>query len=555
MGYLTRHWLAIAKAEFLVWSSRGKGKRAIIMSFILLFGIFWAFYLVPEIWRLVIGENLFVYSFLMVALPGLMRMAMLLLWMLIFVYPILYALQEIRIGQWEIILSCNVSTKSLLVGTFVGKIPSYGLMVLFLAPVLLSPFVLAYEVTLLGQLIMLGAMLLTVLSTLWISNLVSLAIQAKIGESPRGADLAKALSMVIGLIVGLPLYGMMFYAEPVSELLGMSVFQLFPFTWGADMTSWGALLFSPVVTSEMLDLFVSVLGLDIIADTVLLFLFALITVVVAFRAADRVFTFQLGERTEVITTVIRENTVLRGIRRLSPGPFGVLVITSLKDFFRKAENLSRLAYGVMMAVLMPLIITMNPSGYPGDDPFFQVFMPMFMMSYMLMIIVALTFGGTGFIESKDHLWVIKSAPYGSKKFIMGRLVSYLISGIPMALIPSIVVVLIIRVEPIFVLGLFLYSYVLLTCTVMVSVGVMAINPNYETTRSRAFALNAAIIGIIVFGTTFLSIIVGVVYLGEQLLSSPFGLVGGIVLLTVFPLVLMGLTMTLIGIKVLARPER
>lgn len=70
---------------------------------------------------------------------------------------------------------------------------------------------------------------------------------------------------------------------------------------------------------------------------------------------------------------------------------------------------------------------------------------------------------------------------------------------------------------------------------MVSVGVMAINPHYENTRFRAFAMNAAIIGIIVFGTTFLSIIVGVVYLGEQLLLGSIGLVGGIVLLTVPPL--------------------
>lgn len=552
---MTRHWLAIARAEFLVWSSRARGKRALVFSIILALGFLWAFNLIPEVWRLVIGENQLLYILLMAGLPGLMRVAMLLLWMLIFVYPILYALQEIHIGQWEIILSCDVSTRSLLIGTFVGKIPSYGLMVLFLAPVLLSPFILAYEVALLGQLIMLGATLLVVLSTLWLSNLVSMAVQAKIGESPRGADLARALSMVIGLVVGLPLYGMMFFAGPLSEALGMSVFLLFPFTWGADLTSWGAIIFSPKVTSEMLDLFLPILGFDILADASLLVLFTVITVVLAFKAADRVFTFQLGERTEVVTTVVRENFVLRGIRRICPGTLGVLVVTSLKDFFRKAENLSRLAYGVMMAVLMPLIMNMTSSSYPGDDPFFQVFMPMFMMSYMLMIIVALTFGGTGFIESKDHLWVIKSAPFGGKKFITGRLVSYFISGLPMAIIPSIAVALITGIELVFILGMFLYSYTLLCCTVMVSVGIMAINPNYENTRSRAFAVNAAIIGIIVFGTSFLSIIVGILYLGDQLLLSPLGLVGTIVILTVLPLLLIGLLMSWVGIKFLARPEK
>ncbi|MHA2432726.1 MAG: hypothetical protein ACXADO_05790, partial [Candidatus Thorarchaeota archaeon] len=162
---------------------------------------------------------------------------------------------------------------------------------------------------------------------------------------------------------------------------------------------------------------------------------------------------------------------------------------------------------------------------------------------------------TGFIESRDHLWVIKSAPHGSKKFIMGRLVSFFISGIPMALIPSIIVVLILGIEPIFILASFSYSYILLCCTVMVSVGVMAINPNYENTRSRAFAMNAFIIGIIVFATSFFSLIVGLFYFGEQLLLGPIGLVGGIVILTVLPLVLMGFLMSWLGTKILARPER
>jgi len=555
MRRVTYDWLAIAKAEFLVWSSRAKGKRTIVLTSIVLIGISWAFYLVPQIWLLVIGENLWVYSLLMAALPGLMRMVMLLLWMLIFVYPILYALQEIRIGQWEIILSSGVSTKSLLVGTYVGKIPSYGLLVLFLSPVLLSPFIIAYEVTLVGQLVMYGATLLIALSTLWMANLVSLAVQAKIGESKRGEDLGRALAMVIGLVVGLPLFGMMVYAEALSEILGMSVFLLFPFTWGADMTSWGAILFSPKVTPELFSIFEAVLGLDILTDALLLSLFTITLVIIAFRAADRVFTFQLGARTETITTIVRENLIIRGIRRTFSGPFGVLVVTSLKDFFRKAENLSRLAYGTMMAVLMPLITSMTSTSPPSDDPLFRVFMPMFTMAYMLMIIVALTFGGTGFIESRDHLWVIKSAPHGSKKFIIGRLVSFFISGIPMALIPSVIVVMIIGIEPISVLALFLYSYTLLCCTVMVSVGVMAINPNYENTRSRAFVMNALIIGIIVFATSFFSLIIGILYFGEQLLLSPVGIIGGIVILTALPLVLMGFLMSWLGIKILARPER
>ena len=87
---------------------------------------------------------------LMFGFPSLMRSVVMFLWIMFLVYPISYALQEIRIGQWEIMLSSNVSTWDMMFGMFLGKVPSYGLLVIFAAPVILSPFVLALPVSLLG---------------------------------------------------------------------------------------------------------------------------------------------------------------------------------------------------------------------------------------------------------------------------------------------------------------------------------------------------------------------------------------------------------------------
>ena len=550
---MTRHWMVIAKTDFLVWSSKAKGKRAPIFAGILLTGILWAFYVVPEIWRFVISGNLPIYSLLMVALPELIRIAMLLLWMLVLIYPILYALQEIKIGQWEIILSCDVSTRSLLVGTFVGKIPSYGLMVLFLAPVLISPFILAYQVTLLGQLLMYSSILLVSLSTLWMSNFVALAVQAKLGESRRAEDLGKALSMVIGLVAGLPIYALVYFAGPLTGILGMNVFLLFPFTWGADMTSWVAILFSPNVTPEMLPLFKAVLGFDILTDVLLLSLFTLLLVGVAFRATDRVFTFRLGVRTETVTTIVRENVVIRGIKKVFPGHFGVLVVTSLKDFFRKAENLSRLGFALMMATVMPVVMNFSSPEPPIDDPAFRVFMPMITGAMMLMVVGVMTFGGTGFIESKDHLWIIKSAPYGSVEFVEAKLVSFFISAAPIALIPSIVVGLLVGLEVQFILLMFVYGYCLLCCSLMVSVGVVAANPTFENTKSRSYIMNSIATGVIILSALISSLLIGVLYFGPILLEG-LGLIGTTVLLTVAPLSIVGTLLSWLGARRLGRPS-
>jgi len=550
---LARHWLVIAKVEFLVWSSRFKSRRAPIFAGIILTGFLWAFYVVPEIWRFVISGNLFINSLLMVALPELIRIAMLLLWMLVLIYPILYALQQIKIGQWEIILSCDVSTKSLLVGTFVGKIPSYGLMVLFLAPVLMSPFILAYEVALLGQILMYCSILLVSLSTLWISNFVSLAVQAKIGESKRAEDLGKALSMAIGLIAGLPIYGLVYFAGPLTGILGMNVFLLFPFTWGADMTSWAAILFSSKVTPEMLPLFETVLGFNFLTDVLLLSLFTLLFVGVAFRAADRVFTFRLGVSTETVTTIVRENVVVRGIRRLFPGPFGVLVVTSLKDFFRKAENLSRLGFVVMMATVMPVVMNLSSPAPPIDDPTFRVMIPMISVAIMLMVVGTMTFGGTGFIESKDHLWIIRSAPHGSVEFVEAKLVSFFISAAPLALIPSVIVGLLMGLEVMSIFLMFTYCYCLLCCSIMVSIGVVAANPTFETTRSRSYILNSLATGLIILGAIISALLLGFLYFGPTLLEG-LGFLGSIVLLTVTPLVIIGPLLSWLGARRLGRPS-
>ena len=550
---MARHWLVIAKVEFLVWSSRFKNRRAPIFAGILLTGVLWAFYVVPEIWRFVISDNLFVYTLLMASLPELVRIAMLLLWMLVLIYPILYALQEIKIGQWEIILSSDVSTRSLLVGTFVGKIPSYGLMVLFLAPVLMSPFILAYEVTLLGQLLMYCSILLVSLSTLWMSNFISLAVQAKLGESRRGEDLGKALSMVIGLAAGLPIYGLVYFAGPLTGILGMNVFLLFPFTWGADMTSWAVILFSPNVTPEILPLYKAVLGFDILTDVLLLSLFTLLLVGVAFRAADRVFTFRLGVRTDSVTTIVRENVVIRGIRKVFRGHFGVLVVMSLKDFYRKAENLSKLGFALMMTTFMPVMMNFSLPEPPIDDPAFRVFMPMFTGAMMLMVVGTMTFGGTGFIESKDHLWIIRSAPHGSIEFVKAKLVSLFISAAPIALIPSIVVGLLVGLEVQFILLMFIYSYCLLCCSIMVSIGVVAANPTFETTRSRSYILNSLATGLIILIALITSLLLGFIYFGPALLEG-LGLLGSIVLFTVTPLVIVGPLVSWLGARRLGRPS-
>jgi hypothetical protein len=179
-------WYHLAKAEFRVQTSRFGSKAGSILGLLFGIGIVWAFIASPMIMTFLFQEVLGVSNqILILGMPGLMRAGLMLIWFVILLVPLSNSLKEIKIGQWEILLSNNVKTRDMLVGSFLGKLPVNGLLVLFMAPILLAPFVSALQVSLIGQILMYSEILIVTLSTIWVSNLLSVAIQSKLGESPH----------------------------------------------------------------------------------------------------------------------------------------------------------------------------------------------------------------------------------------------------------------------------------------------------------------------------------------------------------------------------------
>ncbi|MHA1663756.1 MAG: hypothetical protein ACTSVR_10950 [Candidatus Thorarchaeota archaeon] len=486
---MTRKWLAIAKVEYLVLSSSMRPHRRAFLGFLTTLSLIWAAIGAP----IVIGGLLnavipieTLQPLLQVIFPGLMRTVALFLWIVLLLFPLSYALQEIKIGQWEIFLSNNVRTRDIMAGTFLGKIPLFGLIVIFLAPLLITPLVLAFEVNLIGQILIYGVIILLSLGTIWFSNFITSIIQARLGDSSRGNDIAKALAMVVAIIVIIPMYGLMFFLPTMSELMGGDAFLLLPSTWFADTMSWFAVTFNGVgLTGSQVIGFGSILQLDMLSSTALMSGFVLLTIGLALGMADRVFTIEAGVRTEVVTTVGKENIILRGVRRLAPGSFGSLMVTHFKDFMRKAQNLSKIFYGVVLATILPVIMM---SMEIGDEAF--QFGDMFIMLVAMMALVgAMPFAGAGFLESKDQLWIIQGTPSGASRYVKSRIITQALIGIVLIIIPTVVLNLLIKMtllETIMLTGL---GYMAIFGGMLVATGVTAGNPNYEDTKSPAHQTN------------------------------------------------------------------
>ena len=418
---MVRTWLAIAKAEFQVLSSSMRRNRKLYVGILYALALVWAVVLTPMIYNAVLTAIFPMHvlrPMLMVIFPGLMRTLGLFLWLVLLLFPLSMALQEIKIGQWEIFLSNNVRTRDIMAGTFLGKIGLYGLIIVFIAPLLISPFMLAFEVSVIGQLLVYGVVAMLAMGTIWLSNFITSLVQARLGDSSRGNDIAKALAMILAIVVIIPMYGLMFFLPTLSEMMGMNAFLILPSTWFSDLISWIAITFNGIgMTGSQILGFSAVLELDMLVTSVLVIGFVLGTVGLALGAADRVFTIEAGFRTEVVTTVGDDNVLYRSIRRISSGPFGSLMVTSFKDFLRKAQNLSKIGYGIVLAVLMPVIMLSM------DIEYFQ-FSELFMMLIITMSLIgSFPFAGAAFLESKDQLWIIQGAPSGGSRFVKSRIAS------------------------------------------------------------------------------------------------------------------------------------
>jgi len=475
---------------------------------------------------------------------------MLFLWMMFLIYPISYALQEIKIGQWEIMLSNNVSTREMMFGMFLGKVPSYGLLTLYAAPVLLTPFVIFFDVSLFGQIIMYLTVFFVTLSTLFLSTLITTALQAKLGESSRGNDIAKALAIVVAIVVLVPMYGLIYFAEAMSAFLGLDVFLIFPFTWGADIISWSLIIFNQIGLSETL--FVSMLKLTVLGDLLLLCSFTTLVVFTAYFAADRIFSFGAGPRTEKIITVGKENFILRGIRRAIPGSFGILVANAIKEFSRKMQNVSRLAYGIAISILLPIILNFSIGSMPEDPPpevgYMIILIIVLLQGMMLAMLGGVTFGGIGFLESKDQLWIIKSAPNGVKKFGKARLMESLLLSIPMAIIPTITCAIIFGLGMLESLAMIAYAYFSIIGAVLFTTGITANNPAYDDQKSAAFQINTFTS---VFGV--MGIIMASLMLSFQFLTLTSNIISYMIIMGT-PLIVIGIVVYFIGINRMARVD-
>ncbi|MFW9918807.1 MAG: hypothetical protein ACFFED_04360 [Candidatus Thorarchaeota archaeon] len=535
-------WHAIAKAEFLVWSSRFRRFRFVVLPIIYMAVFGWALFIAPIVMNFIVTSFLGEAEMLLsIVYPGLLRSAMLFLFMLVMIGPISNSLEEIKIGQWEILLSNNVRTRDILLGTYLAKIPVFGLLVFILAPVIISPFAIIYEVSIIGQFMMYLIVLAFALVTLWISNILGTMIQAKLGDSPRGNDIAKGFSWLMIIFIAIPGMALLYFMDSFAATMSIELALFLPSTWGADLLTWASLLCSEayIPASTLLN-FESILCFSPLVTLGIFVVFSLSVVYLGLQAGDRLFVIGAGARTERVVTIKKENIIYRGLRRILPRSFGIIVLTSLKDFTRKMQNVSKLIYAMFLTIVIPILMSSGVIGPEINDPNFIPILSIVTSSLMLGIFSGITFGGVGFMDSQDQLWILKGTPNGDLRFIAGRVFSYILFALPIAFIPSTTSWLILGHDTQVYLLMFLNIFLVIVASVFVGIGVTAFNPSYDDTKSGAFTINTIVTILILLITMMVSLIIGM-----RTIFAEVNLIVAIVLCSI-PVPIIGVIILAIG---------
>lgn len=545
-------WKAIATADFYASTSRFRGRRREFFVVVLSIILIWAFIIVPFL----IGFFLDNYPFLEVlalANPvGLVRTVLLMVLYIIILYPSSSALQEYKFRDWELILSCDVDTRQILVGKLMGKLPFFCLLLFALFPFLLSFLSTAYQIPLAGQLLIYAEIAAFCICTYVLSVVFWSGVQAKLNQSKRGELYAKVISWVM-IIPAAFVYGIMIFLEQLTGLAQNNLLLILPSTWSGDLAAWVIFQGNAPISPSILPL-----GPEIL--TILLGCYGIAVLFIGFLSADRVFTIALGARSERHKTMEKENFLLKSIRRILPGYWGSLVATNFKQIYRKPENIGKSVLAVVMsmipAVVLQIAVNSSPVDMPSLPPDAVILLSLLMMLFLFPLIGATMFGGAGFFESKLQLWVIQSAPDGVGLFVKSRLTTYAISIALLAALPAIGIGLFYIFQPIVPLIVFCCAFALFMGGTLAGMGIASINPAYEDGKSPG--LNALVTLVAGMGLPlglFAIVFPSLSPIINNYLTGVIALVVSIFLTTILPLILVGLALFYVGMKNLMRASK
>jgi len=416
----TPKWLVVARNEYRIHTSRIRRIRPYFPYLIIgLLAVYVAF-IAPSFARLFIDE--FLAFILSQAAVAMVQIILFLIFIYFIIIPITQTLREVQAEQLEIFLAAPIKPSDVLLGEFMGQMPFYAIFVTVIAgffTAALNPL----GLDVLQIVIIIGIFVVTFLSAFWIGNLIAALLRTKFGKTARGRDIGKALALIIALPLVALVYGIQFggifeiLSDPGASGTVKAILSLLPSSWGAEVIvgfasnpgNVGAVGFETVTRfGGLVAFFVAVLWLGA-------------------KAANRAYSIE--PTTFTASKAKPDGFLYRTVRYLGGGEsFGTLLVSVFKDYGRRLENLSKIAYIVGLIVMMNVFIVgpQLPEEYE-----LGLIMPLMMIQFMFPIL-AVFVAGEVTLRGKETLFIYKKTPSGVGRFVKARLIQGWLIVIPIA---------------------------------------------------------------------------------------------------------------------------
>ncbi len=390
------------------------------------------------------------------------------------ILPITYTLQGMQAEQVEIFLAAPIKPSEVLLGEFLGVMPFYAIVFTVIAgffTAALSPL----GLDIMQMTITVIIFVVTFLSALWIGTVIAAIVRTKFAKTARGKDIGKALSLVLALPMIAVMYAIMggglleALADPATSETVRIILSLLPSSWGADLiTSFAS---NPGN--------IGAVGFETLTRFLGLFSFFAAVLWLGTKVAGRAFS--LEPTTFTASRARPDGFFFKSVKQLGgSGSFGTLLVSIFKNYSRRLENLSRIAYIVGLIVMVNIFFV----GAQQDTEEVLI-MGLFLFPFLAALVV-----GQVTAEGKESLFIYKKTPSGVGRFVKARLLQGWLVALPIAV--AITAVSMISIPQITLITLLIYTGFttqLVAANVTLALGLSMVNPEFsENTRTQMLGL-------------------------------------------------------------------
>jgi hypothetical protein len=485
-------WLVIAKNEYRIRTSSVRRIRP-YFPYITIGALgCYILFIAPSFVRLILNDLL--EFFLSQVALAVVEIVLFLIFVYFIIIPITSALKEEQTEQLQIFLSAPVKSSDVLLGTFLGSVPLYAILITLIAgsfTALLHPL----KLTILQMAITVIVFVVISESALWIGTVIAALLRTRLGRTARGRDIGRALAMILVL----PLVAMFYIisygglletlANPEAGGIMRTLLSWLPSSWGAKIIitfahnpgSIFAAGYRPAIWFvSLVAFFVGVLYLGT-------------------KAADRVYRLEHGSF--IGSQAHPDGIFYKTVKHLGGGgSFGTLVVSVFKDFSRRLENISNIMY--MLGVLSLMIIFVAPTSAGPDEPPSALIM----MQFILPIIVVMVTGEVT-VRGKESLYLYRKAPSGQERFIKAMLLKSWLMAVPIAGVVTVVITFL-TLETAFMFLLTATGLMILFAAgfVVFILGLFLVNPAF-TEKSMKLWINIIIAVVVSMGLFIASLLI------------------------------------------------